>query len=70
LSVIKLLYQADPRNKGTVIGLRPETDEPLPCVLTLDHSPLEEAKYELITHGKGNYHQSIAVSGQLCSENI
>ena len=51
LSVIKLLYQADPRNKGTVIALRPETQDPLPCVLTLDQSPLEEAKYEIITHG-------------------
>jgi len=50
LSVIKLLYQADPRNKGTVIALRPDTDDPLPCVLTLDQSPLEEAKYEIITH--------------------
>lgn len=52
LSVIKLLYQADPRNKGTVIALRPDTDDPLPCVLTLDQSPLEEAKYEIITHGE------------------
>lgn len=50
LSVIKLLYQADPRNKGTVIALRPETDDPLPCLLTLDQSALEEAKYEIITH--------------------
>ena len=52
LSVIKLLYQADPRNKGTVIALRPDTDDPLPCVLTQDQSPLEEAKYEIITYGK------------------
>ncbi|XP_078361845.1 uncharacterized protein LOC144646175 isoform X2 [Oculina patagonica] len=50
LSVIKLLYQADPRNKGTVIALRPDTNDPLPCVLTQDQSPLEEAKYEIITH--------------------
>lgn len=49
--MIKLLYQADPRNKGTVIALRPETEDPLPCVLTLDQSPLEEPKYEIITHG-------------------
>ena len=52
MSVIKLLYQSDPRNKGTVIALRPDTDDPLPCVLTLDQSPLEEAKYEIITHGE------------------
>jgi len=45
-----LLYQADPRNKGTVIALRPQTEDPLPCVLTLDQSPLVEAKYEVITH--------------------
>ena len=54
MSVIKLLYQADPRNRGTVIALRPETEDPLPCVLTLDQSPLEEAKYEIITHGNLN----------------
>ena len=52
MSVIKLLYQADPSNKGTVIALKPDTNDPLPCVLTLDQSPLEEAKYEIITHGK------------------
>ncbi|KAJ7353921.1 hypothetical protein OS493_031368 [Desmophyllum pertusum] len=62
LSVIKLLYQADPRNKGTVIALRPDTDDPLPCVLTLDQSPLEGSKYEIITHepSSGNSTQPAA----------
>jgi len=62
LSVIKLLYQADPRNKGTVIALRPETDDPLPCVLTQDQSPLEEAKYEIITYGKYTWPETLLKS--------
>lgn len=37
-----------------MIALKPDTNDPLPCVLTLDQSPLEEAKYEIITHGKCN----------------
>ena len=67
LSVIKLLYQADPRNKGTVIALKPETDDPLPCLLTLDQSVLEEAKYEIITHGNTAIDTFAAFTKILCT---
>ena len=52
LDVLKLLYEADPRHSGKVIGLRPLTDERFPCVLTLNHSVLIHSKYEIIAHGK------------------
>ncbi|XP_028517593.1 B-cell lymphoma 6 protein homolog isoform X2 [Exaiptasia diaphana] len=49
LSVIKMLYNADPKNKGTVIAaLRPRTEESLPCLVTLDKSTLTQEKYDII----------------------
>lgn len=53
LSVIKMLYNADFKNKGTVIaGLRPRTEESLPCLITLDKSTLTQEKYDIIAFGK------------------
>ena len=53
LSVIKMLYNADPKNKGTVIAaLRPRTEESLPCLVTLDKSTLTQEKYDIIAFGK------------------
>jgi len=53
LSVIKMLYNADPKNKGTVIAaLRPRTDEPLPCLVTLEKSTLTQEKYDIIAFGE------------------
>ncbi|XP_032238294.2 myoneurin isoform X2 [Nematostella vectensis] len=49
LTVIKMLYNADPKNKGTVIAaLKPHTDDPLPCLVTLDKSTLTQEKYDII----------------------
>ncbi|XP_031571581.1 zinc finger protein 571-like isoform X2 [Actinia tenebrosa] len=49
LTVIKMLYNADPKNKGTVIAaLRPRTDESLPCLVTLEKSTLTQDKYDII----------------------
>jgi hypothetical protein len=52
-TVIKMLYNADPKNKGTVIAaLRPHTDESLPCLMTLDKSTLTQDKYDIIAFGE------------------
>jgi len=53
LSVIKMLYNADPKNKGMVIAaLRPRTEESLPCLVTLDKSTLSQEKYDIIAFGE------------------
>ena len=52
-SLVKLLYEADPNNSGCVIGLRPRTDDPLPCFVTLDETVLLHAKYDVIVHAYG-----------------